>query len=81
MQFASQLAERMRAETCSESRNSKQVLDEIKRMEEAFRTAHSFATSETGAGIEEAQGRETRYYELPLLLLDPLHLQHYPRRR
>jgi hypothetical protein len=59
MQYANQLAEKMRVETSSDTRNSKQVLDKIKRMEEAFRTAHAFATSETGAGIEQAQGQET----------------------
>ena len=57
-QFANILAEKMRNETSSTNRNHKQVLDKIKRLEESFRTAHDFATSETGAGIQESQGSE-----------------------
>jgi hypothetical protein len=49
----------MRAGTYSDTRNSKQVLDKIKRMEETFWSVHAFATSKTGAGIEQAQCQET----------------------
>jgi hypothetical protein len=59
MQYANVLAEKMKAETNTESRNAKQVLDKIKRLEDSFREAHVFATSETGAGIQERDGKGT----------------------
>jgi hypothetical protein len=80
MQYTNQLAEKMRAETSSDTRNSNQALDKIKRMEEDFWTAHAFVTSKTGAGIEQAQGEETfqdlvrrkcfHYYEFVDIMAD-----------
>ena len=72
-QFATVLAEKMKEETSSKSRTPKQVLAKIKHIEEQFRIAHNFATSETGAGLEEANGETFQdmvrkkcqyYYEL-----------------
>ncbi|KAG7337029.1 hypothetical protein IV203_020185 [Nitzschia inconspicua] len=80
LQFASTLAEKMRAETKSDTRNGKQVLDKIARIENAFRDAASFARSETGAGIQEGEGEQTfqaavrrrcpYYYELVEIMGD-----------
>lgn len=58
-QFASILAEKMRAETTSDTRNAKQVLDKIQRVESSFREAFEFANSVTGAGIQDSQGQES----------------------
>jgi hypothetical protein len=80
MQFATILAERMRNETLSTERNAKQVMDKISRVEESFRTAHEFATSQTGAGIQENEGEQTfkdlvrrkcsYYYDLIEVMMD-----------
>jgi hypothetical protein len=59
LQIASMLADKMKNETTSSDRNSKQVLDRIKRLEDSFRSAHEFANSVTGAGIQERQGEQT----------------------
>ena len=79
-QFANSLAEKMREETCSETRNAKQVLDKISRIETSFREAYEFANSVTGAGIQDEQGEESfkdlvrkkcpYYYELVDIMAD-----------
>jgi hypothetical protein len=43
---------------CNE-RNAKQAMDKIARVEESFRSAHEFATSQTGADIQEREGEQT----------------------
>jgi hypothetical protein len=78
--FASLLAEKMRKETPSDGRTPKQVMEKIRQLEDSFREAHTFATSETGAGIQEKQGNETFedivrrkcafYYELCPIMQD-----------
>jgi hypothetical protein len=55
VQFASALAEKMSTETLSK-RDAKSVLCKIQHIERTWRAAHSFATSETGAGIMESNG-------------------------
>jgi hypothetical protein len=78
--FATILATKMKQETLSESRTPKQVMEKIRQLEESFRDAHVFATSETGAGIQEKEGNETFqsivkkkcafYYELCEIMAD-----------
>jgi hypothetical protein len=78
--FATILAAKMTKETDSE-RNAKQVQEKIRQLEESFRNAHDFATSETGAGIQNEQGEESfkdlvkkrcpYYYELCDIMADP----------
>jgi hypothetical protein len=63
MQFASLLASKMAKETTSKDRNAKQVMDKISQVEDSFKNAHDFATSQTGAGIQERDG-ETHFKEL-----------------
>jgi hypothetical protein len=77
--FAAKLATKMSNETSSE-RNAKQVQEKIWQLEESFREAHTFATSETGAGIQSEQGNDTfqdivkrkcpYYYELCDIMAD-----------
>jgi hypothetical protein len=62
IQFANILAEKMTKETVSK-RDGKNVLNKIQHMERTWRLAHSFATSETGAGIKDGDG-EVRFNEL-----------------
>jgi hypothetical protein len=58
--FASLLAEQMKAETLSDGRTAKQIMEKIQQLEDSFREAHNFvATSETGAGIQEKEGNQT----------------------
>jgi hypothetical protein len=52
IQFANQLAEIMTRETKSK-RDGKNVLNKIQHIEKTFKEAHNFATSETGAGLQE----------------------------
>jgi hypothetical protein len=59
LQFAMILAEKMAKETLSNEQNAKQVMDKISRVEDSFRLAHEFATSQTGAGIQEREGEQT----------------------
>ena len=40
-------------------RDATSVKNKIKHLEESFKKAHRFATSETGAGLEEKHGKET----------------------
>jgi hypothetical protein len=78
-QFAARLANKMTAETMS-TRSAKQVLSKIGHLEKAWRSAHNFATSETGAGILETDGEQTfkeivlskcpYYYELLDIMAD-----------
>jgi hypothetical protein len=78
--FASQLAVKMKELTLSTNRTAKQVMEKIRQIEDSFRDAHIFATSETGAGIQEKQGDETfkdivrkkcsYYYELLEIMAD-----------
>ena len=51
-QFCAQLAQKMSNETLT-NRDGKNVLSKIQHIERTFKEAHTFATSETGAGIEE----------------------------
>ena len=51
-QFCAQLAQKMSSETLT-TRDGKNVLSKIQHIERTFREAHNFATSETGAGIQE----------------------------
>jgi hypothetical protein len=51
-QFCAQLAEKMSRETSSK-RDGKNVQSKIQHIERTFKDAHTFATSETGAGIKE----------------------------
>jgi hypothetical protein len=79
-QFASALCEQMALLTTSKNRTAKQIQSKISYIEESFRTAHIFATSETGAGIQEKEGKETfkdyvrkkflYYYELCPIMAD-----------
>jgi hypothetical protein len=52
IQFANQLAEIMTRDTKSK-RDGKNVLNKIQHIEKTFKEAHNFATSETGAGLQE----------------------------
>jgi len=52
------LALKMTDETKS-TRDATSVKNKIKHLEESFKKAHKFATSETGAGLEEKHGTET----------------------
>jgi hypothetical protein len=80
LQFATSLAERMARETMSTEQNAKQVMDKIARIKESFRSAQEFATSQTGAGIQERDGKATFqdlvkrkcsiYYQLVDVMLD-----------
>jgi hypothetical protein len=80
LQFATQSAEKMARETMSTERNAKQVMDKISWIEDSFRSAHEFATSQTGAGIQERDGEATfqdavrrkcsMYYELVDIMVD-----------
>ena len=56
-QFCDILAQKMSKETLS-SRDSKSVKSKIEHLERAWRKAHDFATSATGAGIQENDGVE-----------------------
>jgi hypothetical protein len=77
--FATILANKMTKETSSE-RNAKQVQEKIRQLEESFREAHVFETSETGTGIQSEQGNETfqgivkkkcpSYYEMSDIIAD-----------
>ncbi|KAG7358174.1 hypothetical protein IV203_014761 [Nitzschia inconspicua] len=49
----------MRSETKSDTRNGKQALDKIARIESSFRDASDFARSQTGAGIQEGEGEQS----------------------
>jgi hypothetical protein len=80
IQFATILADKMKSETISNERNAKQVMDRISRLEESFRAAHEFATSQTGAGIQDREGEGTfkdlvkkkcsHYYDLLDIMVD-----------
>jgi hypothetical protein len=73
------IAAKMTKETDLE-RNAKQVQEKICQLEESFKNAHDFATSETGAGIQNEQGEESfkdlvkkrcpYYYELCDIMAD-----------
>jgi hypothetical protein len=52
IQFCNQLAEVMSRETKTK-RDGKNVLNKIQHIEKTFKEAHTFATSETGAGIRD----------------------------
>jgi len=77
--FAQFLVDEMKTETNS-TRNAKQVMSKIAHIESAFREAHNFATSETGAGQQEKHGDATfqdfvrkkcpYYYELCPIMSD-----------
>jgi hypothetical protein len=56
IQFANSLAEKMTNETTSK-RDGKSVLSKIQHIERSWRQAHNFASSETGAGIMEQDGK------------------------
>ena len=55
--FCDSLAEKMSKETLT-NRDSKSVKSKIEHIERAWRKAHEFATSVTGAGIQEQDGVE-----------------------
>jgi hypothetical protein len=57
-EFAAKLAEKISNET-STKRDSKGIINKIRHIEDAWRRAHSFATSKTGAGIKENEGEST----------------------
>lgn len=79
-EYATMLCETMAANTKSKDRKAKHVQAKIKYIEDTFRIAHYFATSETGAGIKNNQGDETfqdivkrkcrYYYELCPIMAD-----------
>lgn len=50
--FAQKIADLINAENVRVVRDAKQVLNKIKHIEDTFRRAHAFATSETGAGLK-----------------------------
>lgn len=50
--FAQKIADLINAENVRVGRDAKQVLNKIKHIEDTFRRAHVFATSETGAGLK-----------------------------
>jgi hypothetical protein len=52
IQFCNQLAEKMTRETTT-PRNAKNVQSKIQHIEKTFKDAFTFATSETGAGLQE----------------------------
>ena len=52
IQFCARLAQKMSNETTS-TRDAKNVLSKIQHIERTFKDAHQFATSETGAGLQE----------------------------
>lgn len=78
-QYAETLANKMSEETISK-RDSKNALNKIQHIEKKWREAHNFATSETGAGIQESDGATTfenlvkakcpHYYELLEIMQD-----------
>jgi hypothetical protein len=57
-QFAAKLAEKISTETNS-NRDAKSVVNKIRHIEDSWRRAHIYATSETGAGVQELQGEAT----------------------
>jgi hypothetical protein len=77
--FCNMLADRMTKETTS-TRYGKNVLNKIQHIERSFREAHSFAESETGAGLLANDGEETFenvvkkkcpfYYNLKEVMID-----------
>jgi hypothetical protein len=77
--FCTSLSAKMEAETKSK-RNAKQVMSKIDYLEKSFKVAHTFVTSETGAGIQEKDGTDTfrslvkkrcpYYYELCEIMAD-----------
>jgi hypothetical protein len=79
-QFAATLARQMTVETSSQTRNAKQVLDKISRIETSFKEAYEFSNSVTGAGVQDEQDEETinrfglkkcpYYYELLDIMAD-----------
>ena len=62
IQFCELIAQRINSETLS-NRDARSVLSKIQHIERAWRNAHNFATSETGAGIQEEDG-ETAFKEI-----------------
>jgi hypothetical protein len=58
-QFASALCEKMALLTNSKNRTPKQIQSKISYIQTSFTIAHIFNTSETGAGIEKQQGKQT----------------------
>ena len=58
IQFCDLIAQRISNETTSK-RDAKNVLNKIQHIERAWRKAHIFATSETGAGIQDEDGVDT----------------------
>jgi hypothetical protein len=79
IQFCNMLAEKMTKETSSK-RQGKNVLNKIQHIERSFRDAHSFAESETGAGLLSNDGEATfetivkkkfpYYYDLKEIMVD-----------
>jgi hypothetical protein len=54
VQYAEQLARKMRLETKSIQRTAKQVQSKIQALEESFRKAHDWANTTTGQGLKES---------------------------
>jgi hypothetical protein len=57
LQLASKLAERINAGGVLVVRNGQQVMNKIAHIEAAFKRAHDFSTTVTGAGIKEKDGQ------------------------
>lgn len=62
IQFCANLATKISSET-TVTRDSKSVLNKIQHIERSFKEAHTFAESETGAGIKEKDG-EANFQDL-----------------
>lgn len=58
-----ELAKQISEETATK-RDAKNVLNKIQHVEKKWREAHDFATSETGAGIQEEDGGDVRFTDI-----------------